>query len=154
MAVSKDKSRGLSGHDVVLIFHPDCGSSQLNRQTKQEKPQLYLNTEDNWHLLVIDDSVYWTESLFSCPRTVLALALSIPHPWASPVLGALRCWFPCNKVMAELKLTAYLGFLCGSVVKNPPTYAGDSGSIPGSGRSLEEEMAPQRSCPENSMDRL
>ena len=29
----------------------------------------------------------------------------------------------------------------GSVVKNPPTNAGDVGSIPGPGRSLEEEMA-------------
>ena len=29
----------------------------------------------------------------------------------------------------------------GSVVKNPPANAGDEGSIPGSGRSPEEEMA-------------
>ena len=27
------------------------------------------------------------------------------------------------------------------MVKNPPANAGDAGSIPGSGRSLEEEMA-------------
>lgn len=29
-----------------------------------------------------------------------------------------------------------------SVVENPPTNAGNSGSIPGSGKSLEKEMAP------------
>ena len=29
----------------------------------------------------------------------------------------------------------------GSLVKNPPANAGDSGSIPGLGRSLEKEMA-------------
>ena len=28
-----------------------------------------------------------------------------------------------------------MDFPCGSVVKNPPTNAGDGGSIPGSGRS-------------------
>ena len=30
-----------------------------------------------------------------------------------------------------------IGFLGGSVVKNPPADAGDGGSIPGSGRSEE-----------------
>ena len=41
------------------------------------------------------------------------------------------------------------------VVKNPPANAGDlgdAGSIPGLGRSLEEEMATQCSCLENPMD--
>ena len=31
----------------------------------------------------------------------------------------------------------HMGFLGNSVVKNPPAKAGDVGSIPGSGRSLE-----------------
>ena len=31
-----------------------------------------------------------------------------------------------------------MGFLCGSVVKNPPAKAGDMGSIPGSGKSPGE----------------
>ena len=38
----------------------------------------------------------------------------------------------------------YVGFPGGTVVKNPPANAGDTreaGSIPGSGRSLEEGMA-------------
>ena len=33
------------------------------------------------------------------------------------------------------------GFLGGSVVKNLPASAGETGSIPGSGRFLEKEMA-------------
>ena len=35
----------------------------------------------------------------------------------------------------------YPGFPGGSVVRNPPASAGDTGSIPGWGRSPEEEMA-------------
>ena len=43
----------------------------------------------------------------------------------------------------------------GSVVKNPPANAGNAGSIPGSGRSPEEENGNplQYSCLENPMDR-
>ena len=37
------------------------------------------------------------------------------------------------------------GFPCGSMVKDLPANAGDSGSIPGSGRSLEKEMATHSS---------
>ena len=50
-------------------------------------------------------------------------------------------------------------FLPGSVVKNVPVSAGDTrdtGSIPGSGRSLEEEMAScslHYSCLENPIGR-
>ena len=48
-----------------------------------------------------------------------------------------------------------LGFPGGSVVKNPPANAGDSGSIPGSGRCPGEgNYNPlQYSCLRNSMDR-
>ena len=38
-----------------------------------------------------------------------------------------------------------IGFPGGSVVKNPPVNAGDAGSIPGLGRSLEKEMATHSS---------
>ena len=38
-------------------------------------------------------------------------------------------------------LSRLLGFSGGSSVRNPPAIAGDPGSIPGSGRSPEEEMA-------------
>ena len=48
-----------------------------------------------------------------------------------------------------------MGFPGGAVVKNPPANAGDTGSIPGSGRSSGEgnDYALQYSCLENSMDR-
>ena len=51
-----------------------------------------------------------------------------------------------------------MGFPGGTVVKNPPTNAGDSrdtGSIPGSGRSLRvgNSNPLQDSCLENSMER-
>ena len=47
------------------------------------------------------------------------------------------------------------GFPGGSVVKNPPIYAGDTGSIPGLGRSPGEGNgnALQYSCLENPKDR-
>ena len=38
-----------------------------------------------------------------------------------------------------------MGFLGGSMVKNPPANAGDTGSIPGLGRPLEGEMASHSS---------
>ena len=40
-----------------------------------------------------------------------------------------------------------VGFTDSSAVKNPPTNAGDRGSIPGSGRSPEKEMANHSSIP-------
>ena len=48
-----------------------------------------------------------------------------------------------------------VGFLGGSVAKNPPANAGDMGSIPGSGGSPEKgNGCPlQYSCLENLMDR-
>ena len=38
-------------------------------------------------------------------------------------------------------LLLFKGFPGGSVIKNPPANAGDTGSVPGLGRSQEEEMA-------------
>ena len=48
-----------------------------------------------------------------------------------------------------------MGFPGGSVVKNPPTNAGDMAAIPDSGRSPGEGNCDplQYSCQENSMDR-
>ena len=47
-----------------------------------------------------------------------------------------------------------MGFPGGSMIKNLPANAGDSGSIPGSGRSLEEGNGNslQYSCQENAMN--
>ena len=47
-----------------------------------------------------------------------------------------------------IRVCTYMGFPGGSVVKNQPTNTGDTGdmgSIPGSGRSLQEEMAAHSS---------
>ena len=48
-----------------------------------------------------------------------------------------------------------MGFLGGSMVKNPAANAGDTGSIPGSERFLGEGNGNplQYSCLKNSMDR-
>ena len=48
-----------------------------------------------------------------------------------------------------------MGFPGGSVLKNPPANAGDTGLIPGSGRSPEGGKGNplQYSCLENPMDR-
>ena len=56
------------------------------------------------------------------------------------------------------EVTLVTGFPGGSVVKNPPTnagYAGDVGSVPGSGRSPGEGNGNplQYSCLENPRDR-
>ena len=40
--------------------------------------------------------------------------------------------------MELVNMRSYLGFPGGSVVKNPPASAGDTGVIPGSGRSPGE----------------
>ena len=48
-----------------------------------------------------------------------------------------------------------MGFPGGSMIKNPPANAGDSGSIPGSGRSCGEGNGNplQCSCLENPLER-
>ena len=52
-------------------------------------------------------------------------------------------------------ITMYLGFPGGSVVKNPPTNAGDAGSIPGLKRAprVGRGNPLQYSCLKNPMDR-
>ena len=42
--------------------------------------------------------------------------------------------FYFNRKILMMFITEILGFPGGSVVKNPPANAGDTGSIPGSGR--------------------
>ena len=65
-----------------------------------------------------------------------------------------------HKIYANISLFYHLlpqnmGFHGDSVVKNLPTNAGDTGSIPGSGRSPGEGKGNplQYSCLENSIDR-
>ena len=58
-------------------------------------------------------------------------------------------------MQSEVVVYKYLGYLDGSVVKNPPAKVGDVGSIPGLGRSPKEGNGnpPQQSCLGNPMDR-
>ena len=57
-------------------------------------------------------------------------------------------------MIKKSKVLNRMGFLGGSVVKNPPANAGDMGSIPGSGRSLGEGNGTHSSIlPGKSMDR-
>ena len=66
-----------------------------------------------------------------------------PHPASSQWTQILQFYQPPGS------------FPSGSVVKNPPVNAGDTGLIPGSGRSPGEGNGRplQYSCPENSMYR-
>ena len=56
--------------------------------------------------------------------------------------------------MCIYKRKELLGLSDTSLVKNPPANAGDTGSIPGSGRSFGEgeDNTLQYSCLENPMD--
>ena len=58
-------------------------------------------------------------------------------------------------ILVYTSINCKLGFLGGSVVKNPPANAGDVGLIPGLGRSLGKGNGnpPQYSCLGNPMDR-
>ena len=60
----------------------------------------------------------------------------------------------CTSVMLSI-YHIVKSFPGGSVVKNPPTSAGDTGLIPRSGKSPGEGNGSplQYSCPGNSMDR-
>ena len=58
-------------------------------------------------------------------------------------------------IQSMVHLHKEMGFLGGSTVENLPASAGDLGSIPGLGRSLEERNSNplQFSCLGNPMDR-
>ena len=60
---------------------------------------------------------------------------------------ACESWAGCNRLFSLM--------WCGSVVKNPPTSAGDMGSVPGSGRSPGKgnDNPLQYSCLGNPRDR-
>ena len=65
-----------------------------------------------------------------------------------------KLW-PQNKPDFLTHTTVHLGFLGGSVVKNPPANGGDTGLIPGSGRSPRKGNGnpPQHAYLGNPMDR-
>ena len=99
--------------------------------------------------------------------TQLCSALSDPMDCSLPgssVHGVLQARvLECVAIINECKLsgeqfalsTKMMGFPGTSVVKNPPAHAGDTGSIPGLGRSPGErnDNPLQYSCLGNPMDR-
>ena len=92
------------------------------------------------------------------------LGLCEPH-FERQCLDGWRLWggsTVCTRMTRRLcfwiykRVMKFVGFSGGSVVKNPPANAGDSGSIPGSGRSPGEGHGnPLRcSCLVNPVDRV
>ena len=108
----------------------------------------------------------WTSLVVHCLRLLSSTAGgvgSIPDPGTKIPCAAqhsqkkktkttMPAW---SKWHLKYRLNVYVGFWGGSVVKNPPTNTGDTGSIPGSGRfSGEGNGNPfQYSCLGNPMDR-
>ena len=70
-------------------------------------------------------------------------------------VGPLKNWWSYITWHIYIHLTSWMGFPGGSAVKNLPTSVGDTGLIPGLGRSLGEGNGYllQDSCLENSMNR-
>ena len=73
--------------------------------------------------------------------------------WWAAMYGVAESRTQLKQLSSSSSLT--MGFPGGSVVKNLPANAGDTGSIPGLGRSPGEENCNplQYSCRENPMDR-
>ena len=75
----------------------------------------------------------------------LSLTSMFPYRCFLHLLSTLLAPNSLTLVCSDGDLNQDKGFPGGSVVKNPPAIAGDVGSIPGSGRSLEKEMATHSS---------
>ena len=58
--------------------------------------------------------------------------------WCCLTISSLLPLSFCLPSFPGSGLFQWVGFLCGSVVKNSPSSAGDAGSVPGSGRSPGE----------------
>ena len=101
------------------------------------------------------------------PQSSQLLSAGVQPPWQagtqSAGIGPFLPTVPRTGTEMQLKdcdselgeALGSLGFLGGSVVKNPPAHVGDLGLIPGSGRSPSEGSGNllQYSCLENPMDR-
>ena len=93
-----------------------------------------------------------TETVKEYPHKFLALSLI----GNITIIGNHCCRpFSASFWTTWLDLYSWRGFPCGTAVKNPPANTGDSGSIPGSGRSPGEGNGNplQYSCLENPIDR-
>ena len=96
-------------------------------------------------------SLGWEDPLekeMATPSTILAWEIpQTEEPGRLQSMGSAKSWTR----LSDFTFT----FPGGSVVKNPPANAGDSRSIPGSGRSPGggNDNSLQYSCLENPMDR-
>ena len=96
---------------------------------------------------------YWSGLPFPSPG-------DLPDPGIEPGSPALEADALTSEPPGKSACISYfywypMGFPSGTAVKNPPANAGDTGLIPGSGRSPGEGNGNpfQYSCLENSMDR-
>ena len=83
-----------------------------------------------------------------CPQTCQHVTVHLHY---SQVLVGVK-WYP---LMVLISISLIMGFPGDSVVKNPPANAGDTGMIPGPGRSPKEGNSNplKYSCLGNPMDR-
>ena len=91
--------------------------------------------------------------------TVYDLSTPADHvfnlPWLFQINARISLVSCIKHIEILMGITMTLGFRGGAVVKNLPVNAGDTGSIPGSGRSPGEgnDNPLPYSCLENPMDR-
>ena len=87
-----------------------------------------------------------------------ANGILVPQPDSKPMTPALAGRFLTTGLPGKFPQTYFniWGFLGGSVVKNPPANAGDTSSIPGSGRSSGGRNGNplQYTCLGNPMDKM
>ena len=70
-----------------------------------------------------------------------------PIPWCAGLFSRGR-WSLCSQLSLQIR-SASCGFPGGSVVRNLPANAGDTGSIPGPGRSrMLQQGSPSATTPE------
>ena len=94
-----------------------------------------------------------TTPVRSATMSVLSLISNRPHGWHILTCDQLHLMVLCS--VPNWSWASLAGFTGDSVVKNLPTNAGDTGLIPGSGRSPGEGNGNpiQYSFPGNPMDR-
>ena len=86
-----------------------------------------------------------TGKLTNLFREVVCLGLRVTKNLDVNLDSALTSWEPLIRSLPSSEFRFPQGFPGGSAVKNLPANAGDVGSIPGSGRSPEKEMAAHSS---------
>ena len=95
-------------------------------------------------------------------RHLRLMSSNLYLPYRRPLSLFTTCIISCpyvflflNTIKKDIYCLLFMGFQVGSVVKNPPANARDSGSIPGSGRAPGggNNNPLHYSCLRNPMDR-